>query len=76
MIASVLNAGLLADLLRDPTRARTFSADTWNAVLTMARGELLLGTLAHRLEGIIVPDAVARILRTHRFIERHRLCRH
>ena len=62
MSAPAQNAHLLAYLLRDPKRARTLSADLWNAVLTIARGELLLGTLAHRLEGVPVPDAVAQIL--------------
>ena len=57
-----MNALLLAEILRTPARAETLSADEWNAVLTMARGELLLGTLAHRLEGIAVPETVARIL--------------
>ena len=57
-----MNAHLLAQILRDPMRARALSADAWNAVLTMARGELLLGTLAHQLEGVAVPDAVAQVL--------------
>lgn len=57
-----MNALLLADILRDPKRAEGLTADAWNAVLTMARGELLLGTLAHRLMDVAVPDAVARIL--------------
>lgn len=57
-----MNAHLLADVLREPERAATLTAGQWNAVLTMARGELLLGTLAHRLDGVAVPEGVARIL--------------
>lgn len=57
-----MNAHLLADLLREPARAKHLNAQQWNAVLTIARGELLLGTLSYRLEGVAVPDTVARIL--------------
>ena len=57
-----MNARLLADLLREPARAATLTADQWNAVLTIARGELLLGTLSHRLDGLPVPDAAAQVL--------------
>ncbi len=62
MSAPVLNGRLLANLLREPARAATLTFGQWSAVLTMARGELLLGTLAHRLAGVAVPDAVAQIL--------------
>lgn len=61
-MAKPANAYLLAALLREPERARALSADQWNAVLTMARGELLLGTLSHRLDGVPVPEAAAQVL--------------
>lgn len=48
----------LARLLADPATP----VDDWGAVLTIARAELLLGALAHRLEGRELPPQVARIL--------------
>ena len=53
---------LLATALRDPATCSALSADEWTALLAIARAEQLMGSLAHRLEGLPMPGAVARIL--------------
>ncbi|MET0270308.1 MAG: nucleotidyltransferase family protein [Sphingomonas sp.] len=55
-------ARLLAAVLADPQRAPPLSAEGWQGLLTTARAELLLGSLAHRLHGLAVPPAAAAIL--------------
>lgn len=52
---------LVAALL-DPATVEAFDAATWTAVLTCARAEQLIGSLAHRLDGLPLPDEVAAIL--------------
>ena len=52
---------LLARLLADPG-GMAGRVDDWTAVLTAARAENLIGTLAHRLAGSAVPDRVAVLL--------------
>lgn len=62
------DARLLADVLRDSASTVSLDANGWTALLAMARAELLIGTLAHRLQGASMPDAVRAILdeaRTH-----------
>jgi Uncharacterised nucleotidyltransferase len=56
------DAMLLVDVLRDPASTAALDADGWTALLAMARAEQLIGTLARRLSGLAVPDAVAGIL--------------
>jgi hypothetical protein len=56
------DAMLLVDALRDPASTGTFDADDWTALLAIARAEQLIGTLARRLAGLPLPDAVAHIL--------------
>ena len=56
------DAMLLVRALRDPARTGGLDADGWTALLAMARAEQLIGTLARRLSGLPMPDAVARIL--------------
>ncbi|KRC82770.1 nucleotidyltransferase family protein [Sphingomonas sp. Root241] len=53
---------ILADALRDPATTAGLGADGWTALLAIARAEQLTGTLAHRLEGLPMPPAAARIL--------------
>jgi Uncharacterised nucleotidyltransferase len=53
---------LLVDALRDPASTTVLDTDGWTALLAMARAEQLIGTLARRLSGLPVSDAVARIL--------------
>jgi Uncharacterised nucleotidyltransferase len=56
------DAMLLVDALREPASTEALDADGWTALLAMARAEQLIGTLARRLAGLPMPDAVARIL--------------
>jgi hypothetical protein len=52
----------LAALLRDPGTAATLGNDDWMALITAARAEQLIGSLALRLAGTPVPDRVRRLL--------------
>ena len=52
----------LVAALRDPASVAGLDAAGWTALLTAARAERLLGTLAHRLDTRAVPPVVARIL--------------
>lgn len=56
------DARLLADALRDPPSAVELDSAGWTALIAMARGEQLLGTLAHRLAGLDLPAPVARMM--------------
>lgn len=56
------NGMLLVDALRNPAGTARLDAAGWTALLTIARVEQLLGTLARKLSGLPVPDAVAHIL--------------
>lgn len=62
MIARATDARLLARALADPASTGALDADGWTALITMARAEQLAGTLAMRVEGLPMPDAVAAIL--------------
>lgn len=55
-------ARLLVRTLADPASAASFPAEQWTALITAARAESLLASLACRLEGAAVPPKVARIL--------------
>ena len=55
-------ARLLTRALADPASVAALDADDWTTLLTMARAEQLIGSLAHRLDGIALPDAAAAIL--------------
>lgn len=55
-------AWLLAAVLRDPALAERLNARDWTALLTAARAERLIGTLAGKLDGLPVPEDVAAIL--------------
>ena len=52
----------LVAALRDPASVAGLDPAAWTALLTAARAERLLGTLAYRLDGRAVPPSVARIL--------------
>ena len=52
----------LVGALRDPGATASFDASRWQAVVTVARAELLIGTLSDRLDGLPVPEAVRAIL--------------
>lgn len=53
---------LLATSLADPSTVTMLDGAGWQALLTMARAELLSATLAFRLDGIAKPDAAQRFL--------------
>lgn len=53
---------LLARALADPASVATLDSAGWQALLTMARAELLSATLAHRLDGMAKPAAAQRFL--------------
>ncbi len=55
-----MSARAIVTLLRDPARAA--DVRDWAGVLTAARAESLLATLAHRLDGQGVPERVAQLL--------------
>ncbi len=53
---------LLATALCDPAGCAALDAQGWTELLAIARAEQLIGTLAHRLDGLPVPGAAGRIL--------------
>ena len=57
-----MSAALLVATLLDPGIAPRLDARQWTALLTAARAERLLGTLAARIDGLSVPSDVAAIL--------------
>lgn len=52
----------LARVLADPETSAALDAEGWTSLLSVARAEQLAGTLAHRLDGLPVPDKVAELL--------------
>ncbi|KQM94656.1 hypothetical protein ASE77_03570 [Sphingomonas sp. Leaf226] len=56
------DARLLACALADPGRVMALGAEGWTSLLTIARAEQLIGTLALRLDGLPLPRAVEAIL--------------
>ena len=57
-----MDAMLLVDALRNPPSTRGLDANSWTALIAMARAEQLIGTLAHRLQTEALPTKVAEIL--------------
>jgi hypothetical protein len=53
---------LLVTALRDPSSVVALGMAAWTALLTAARAERLLGTLAYRLDSRTAPPSVVRIL--------------
>ncbi|WP_375394092.1 nucleotidyltransferase family protein [uncultured Sphingomonas sp.] len=58
----VRNARFLAKALADPGSVVALDAADWTALITMARAEQLIGTLAYRINGLSVPASVEAIL--------------
>jgi hypothetical protein len=54
---------LLAAVLREPVHAESLTAPEWTALFAVARAEQLIGTLAHRIDGLAMPPAAARLVR-------------
>lgn len=63
MKAHQKDASLLVDCLREPQRAARLSDADWTALITMARAETLMGTLAHRLQNIALPKYIDLIVK-------------
>ena len=57
-----MSAMLLVRALRDPASVQGLGSGEWNALVSMARAEQLIGTLAHRLNGLSLPPAIDRIM--------------
>lgn len=62
MARRIADGRLLVAALRDPASVATLDGAGWTALLAIARAEQLIGTLAHRLEGLPVPASAARLL--------------
>jgi hypothetical protein len=58
-----MSAALLVRALRDPACVEALDAQGWNALLAAAKAERLVATLACRVEGLALPDAVRAILK-------------
>ncbi len=71
MVRLVNDARILARALADPGSVVEFDAEGWTALLTMARAEQLIGTLAMRLDGLPMPDGVKVILADARAAAEH-----
>ena len=57
---------LLTQVLRDPSLATTLDPERWSSLIAAARAEQIVGTLAHRLDGLPMPASAACILADHR----------
>ncbi|PZP15601.1 MAG: hypothetical protein DI607_07590, partial [Sphingomonas hengshuiensis] len=62
MGGAVSDGRALAAALRDPATVGALDADGWTSLIAIARAEQMIGALAHRLAGLPVPPAVARLL--------------
>ena len=56
------DAKILIRALRDPASVGELDTAGWTALLTIARAEQLIGSLAHRLDGLPMPASAAAIL--------------
>ena len=57
-----MSAGLLVAVLREPERVLALDGDALTTLVSAARAEQLLGSLAYRLEGLALPEAMLAIL--------------
>src|SRR3546814_11993838 len=69
-----MSAALLVQSLREPASAEELGAAGWNSLIAAARAEQLIGSLAHRLNGLALPTPAEQAMadaRAHaRFIRR------
>jgi Uncharacterised nucleotidyltransferase len=56
------HAHVLGWVMAEPSRATALNTDLWTSLLTMAQAERMLGSLAHRLDRVLVPESVAKVL--------------
>lgn len=52
----------LANVLRAPETALGFTPREWTELFAVARAEQMAGTLAHRLNGLVLPEPVQRLV--------------
>ena len=62
MARALTPAEMLVRTLRDPATAPLLDTAGWQAVIAVARAELLLGTLASRVDGLALPPTVRAVL--------------
>ncbi|WP_417610336.1 nucleotidyltransferase family protein [Parasphingorhabdus sp.] len=67
------DARLLVDALREPASVRALTGRQWTDLISIARAESLIGSLAHRVRDIPVPSRVRAVLQD--AIEAHELAR-
>jgi len=63
----------LVRALREPASVETLNGSQWSELISIARAESLIGSLAHRLKDVPVPDRVRAVLQD--AIEAHDLAR-
>ena len=61
----------LARVLADPQASGALDTGGWTSLIATARAEQLAGTLAHRVEGLPMPDSAAAILADARAAAEH-----
>ena len=64
---------LLVNALRDPASVETLDSGQWTELISIARAESLIGSLAHRVKDVSVPDRVRAVLQD--AVEAHDLAR-
>jgi len=62
MGSGLSDARLVARALADPASTLALDDNGWTALLTMAKAERLAAALAHRLDGLDIPEAARRVL--------------
>jgi hypothetical protein len=56
------DGAMLARIMRSPPDYAGLDLQQWSGILSVARAELMLGALAHRLAGLDLPPAVAAVM--------------
>jgi len=69
----IRDARPLVDALREPASVGTLNSGEWTELISIARAESLIGSLAHRLADVPVPDRVRAVLQD--AMEAHDLAR-
>ncbi|MEH6827179.1 nucleotidyltransferase domain-containing protein [Parasphingorhabdus sp.] len=67
------DARALVRALREPASVKALDSGQWTELISIARAESLIGSLAHRLKEVAVPDRVRAVLQD--AIEAHDLAR-
>lgn len=67
------DARTLINALRDPAAVEALDSSQWTELISIARAESLIGSLAHRVKDVAVPDRVRAVLQD--AIEAHDLAR-